>query len=127
MIRSMKPRFIKSRSSLGVRAVPASITFYTETLGFTVQTTMGDPPVFAVLVSDGISLALVETAKPAVASFACTYWNIEGVEEMHNRCVAAGAIISSQLTRQPWGNYDFVVCDPDGHQIALGEVPDADH
>ncbi|MDQ1411987.1 MAG: hypothetical protein QOE07_575, partial [Acidimicrobiaceae bacterium] len=27
------------------------------------------------------------------------------------------------LTRQAWGNYDFVIADPDGHQLAFGEVP----
>ena len=118
---------LTSRSTLGVRDAKVSIAFYTETLGFTVQTVMGEPPSFAVLVRDDISLGLVQTAKPAVAGFACSYWNVEGVEALHTRCVDAGATISNPLTRQPWGNYDFVVKDPDGHQIALGEAPDVDH
>ncbi len=123
----MKTRFLKSRSTLGVRNVSKSFAFYTETLGFTVQTAMGEPPTFAVLVRDDISLALVQTAKPAVAGFACTYWNVEGVEALHKRCVAAGATVTNELTRHPWGNYDFVVSDPDGHQLAIGEAPEDDH
>ena len=123
----MKPRILKSRSTLGVSNVQKSIEFYTETLGFTVQTVMGDPPSFAVLVRDEISLGLVATSKPAVANFACSYWNVEGVEALHKRCTSAGATIANPLTRHPWGNYDFVVKDPDGHQIALGEAPDVDH
>jgi len=94
-------------------------------LGFTVQTAMGEPASFAVLVRDDISLVLVQTAKPAVAGFACTYWNVDGVEALHKRCVTAGATITNELTRQPWGNYDFVVSDPDGHQLAMGEAPEA--
>lgn len=123
----MSARILKSRTTLGVRDVPRSVAFYGEALGFQVQTSMGTPPTFAVLVRDDISLGLVQTAQPAVATFACSYWNVTQVEALHTRCVQAAATIANPLTRQPWGNYDFVVQDPDGHLIALGEVPSADH
>jgi len=114
-------RFLSSRATLGAKDVAASVKFYTETLGFEVETTMGDPPSFAILRIDDTGLGLVKTDSPTVESFACVYFTVEGVEALHARCVAANAVITNSLTRHPWGNYDFVVQDPDGHMIALGE------
>jgi predicted enzyme related to lactoylglutathione lyase len=121
---AMTTRFLKSRTSLPVRDVEASADFYERAVGLTVFTTMGDPPDFALL-SDPetlIGLGLVRSDDPAVAPFACCYFDVDAVEELHRRCVAAGATVTSPLTHQPWGNYDFVVADPDGHQIAFGET-----
>jgi uncharacterized glyoxalase superfamily protein PhnB len=121
----MTTRFLKSRTTLAVRDVNASIAFYQQAIGFEVVVTMGDPPDFALLAdpTSGVGLGLGASEDPTVVSFACCYFDVEGVEELHQRCVDAGATITAELTRQPWGNYDFVVADPDGHQLAFGEVP----
>jgi predicted enzyme related to lactoylglutathione lyase len=116
-------RFLVSRTTLGVQSVPTSIDFYAAAVGFEVFTTMDDPPTFAMVGIGEVGLGLTQVEHPAVAEFACCYVNVEGVEELHARCVAAGATITNPLTRQPWGNYDFVIADPDGHQLAFGEVP----
>ncbi len=119
-------RFVKTRTTLGVRDVPASIDFYERAVGFTTIHTMGNPPTFAMIGNGDARLGLGRVETPAVADFACCYIDVEGVEELHQRCVEAGATITNPLTRQPWGNYDFVVADPDGHQIAFGEIPAKD-
>jgi predicted enzyme related to lactoylglutathione lyase len=119
----MSIRFLKSRTTLGVRNVPSSIDFYEGALGFEVLVTMGEPPNFALIGSGDSGLGLAETEHPAVAGFASCYFNVEGVEALHRRCVDAGATITGPLTHHPWGNYDFVLADPDGHQLAFGEVP----
>jgi predicted enzyme related to lactoylglutathione lyase len=116
-------RFLKSRTTLGVTDVQASIDFYRTAVGFEVIHSMDDPPTFAMVGTVDAGLGLGQVDDPAVGKFACCYFDVEGVEELHQRCVDAGATITSPLTRQPWGNYDFVVADPDGHQIAFGEVP----
>jgi predicted enzyme related to lactoylglutathione lyase len=116
-------RFLRSRATLGVKSVPASLEFYDRAVGFTTLTAMGEPPTFAIVGPGDAALGLGRVEHPAVADFACCYFNVEGVEELHQRCVDAGARITAPLTRQPWGNYDFVVADPDGHQLAFGEVP----
>ena len=116
-------RFLKSRTTLGVRDVPASIDFYARALGFEVVVAMGEPPNFALLANGDVGLGLTQVDAPAVGDYACCYVDVDGVEALHERCVAAGARITNPLTRWPWGNYDFVVADPDGHQLAFGEVP----
>jgi predicted enzyme related to lactoylglutathione lyase len=116
-------RFNKSRVTLGVKDVAKSLRFYREALGFEVLHTMGEPASFAILQAGSTGMALVKSERPAVAEFACVYFELDGVESLLSRCQSANAKIATPLTRQPWGNYDFVVEDPDGHKIALGEVP----
>jgi catechol 2,3-dioxygenase-like lactoylglutathione lyase family enzyme len=113
-----------ARPTLGTRDLATALRFYVEVLGFDVQTTMGDPPDFALLSSpDGGGLGLVRVDDPTVTDeYACCYVDVTGVEELHSRCVAAGYPITNPLTRHPWGNHDFVVRDPDGHLIAVGEA-----
>ena len=42
-------------------------------------------------------------------------------EPLLARCKAAGFEITRPLTTQPWGLRDFVVRDPAGHLIGIGE------
>jgi uncharacterized glyoxalase superfamily protein PhnB len=117
---------LRSRTTLGVRNVLVAIEFYERALGFETVVTMGEPPNFALLVNGAVGLGLAEVGAPAVADIACCYIDVDGVEALHDRCVEGGARIANPLTRHPWGNYDFVVADPDGHQLAFGEVPPHD-
>jgi predicted enzyme related to lactoylglutathione lyase len=114
--------FQRLQASLGVRDVSASIAFYAEALGFSVRAEMGDPVNFALLARDAVTLSLVQTKLPAVADFACCYIYVNDVEDVHGRCEQSGAAIVSPLTRHPWGNRDFVLKDPDGHKIAIGQA-----
>jgi predicted enzyme related to lactoylglutathione lyase len=121
----MTIRFLRSRTTLPVRDVVASADFYRTLVGFKLVSTMGEPPDFALLAdpASGVGLGLVKSDEPAVAPFACCYIDVEGVEELHQRCLDASANVSPELTRHPWGNVDFVITDPDGHQIAIGQPP----
>jgi len=121
----MSSRLLKSRTTIGVRNVVESIAFYERAVGFEAVVTLGDPPTFALLGTGEVALGLVERTGP-VAGFVCCYVDVEGVEDLHRRCVDAGARITCPLTRQPWGTYDFVIADPDGNQVAFGEVPAPD-
>lgn len=46
---------------------------------------------------------------------------VRGVEALLGSCEVAGFEIARPLTTQPWGLRDFVVRDPDGHLIGVGE------
>jgi len=121
----MSTRLLRSRTTVGVRDVVESIAFYRRAAGFEVHASIGEPPSFALIARDDVGLGLVQTSAPPVTGFVCCYVDVEGVEDLHRRCVEAGATITSPLTHQPWGNHDFVIADPDGNQIAFGEVPSA--
>jgi hypothetical protein len=83
-------RFLRSRPTLGVKSVPASLEFYEQAVGFTPLTTMGEPPTFAIVGPGVAGLGLAQVDSPAVGDLACCYFNVEGVEELHQRCVDAG-------------------------------------
>jgi catechol 2,3-dioxygenase-like lactoylglutathione lyase family enzyme len=111
--------FQRLQVALGVRDVGRSVAFYSRNLGFEILSTMGDD--FALLGRDNVTVALVLASTPAVAAFAGCYIYVSDVEALHSACVRDNVTITSALTAHPWGNRDFVIRDPDGHQIALGE------
>ena len=111
--------FQRLQVALGVRDVERSVAFYRRHLGFEVLSTMGDE--FALLGRDKVTVALVLASTPAVAAFAGCYLYVSDVEALHSACVADNVTITSPLTAHPWGTRDFVIRDPDGHQIALGQ------
>ena len=114
--------FQRLQAAIGVRDVPASIAFYADALGFDVRAEMGEPAEFALLGRDAVTLSLVKAVQPAIADFACCYLYVSDVEAVLRDCERTGAPIVQPLTRHPWGNRDFVVRDPDGHRIAIGQV-----
>lgn len=111
-------RFVNARPNLLVQDVSASVEFYTDMLGFEAVAVMGEPPFFALLVNEGAEIALVQSDDPQASG---CYVYVTGVDELHADLVSDGAEITNPLTTQPWGNRDFVIEDPDGHQIAIGE------
>ena len=108
------------RANLEVRDVPASLDFYGRTLGMEAVTTMGEPPTFAIVVAGSASLGLVQAETPAVAGIVAVYVDVTDVAAAWARCQAAGAEVTMELATHPWGMRDFVIRDPDGHQIAIG-------
>jgi len=108
-----------------VSDIPRAIKFYQEVLGFRVAATIEDPPAtFALMMRDGAELALGRGVNPTRSGF---YAYVEGVEELHRGLVEAGTD-ATPLTTQPWGLRDFVLHDPDGHMVAIGErVAGSDH
>lgn len=105
------------RPNLPVRDVAAAAAFYRDVLGFHV-TTQFDDGSFALLHGGGAELALVREEAPHPHG---AYLYVRGVAAVLARCEAAGARVVYPLTDEPWGLRNFVVEDPDGHRIAVGE------
>jgi catechol 2,3-dioxygenase-like lactoylglutathione lyase family enzyme len=115
------------RANLEVRDVPQSIDFYRGALALEPVTTMGEPPVFALLAAtptgpgDSPSLGLSASPAPAVAAIVACYVDVADVAAVFDRCRAARVEVTMELTTHPWGMRDFVIRDPDGHQLAIGQ------
>ncbi|MCH8995204.1 MAG: VOC family protein [Chloroflexi bacterium] len=114
-------RFLAARPNLHVEDVERSVAFYRDLLGFDTKTLMGEPPSFALLVREGAEIALVREENRAPTG---CYIYVTGVEALHEHCQASGVRITYPLTLEPWGLLNFVIEDPDGHQIAIGERRD---
>jgi len=117
----MPPELLNIRANLEVRDVPASIEFYRRVLGLEPVVTMGEPPNFALLGTGSASMGLSECPRPAVAGIVACYVDVADVGSAFERCSAAGATVTMPLATHPWQMRDFVLQDPDGHQIAVGQ------
>jgi len=120
-LRRVASQYLSIRPNLEVADVSASVAFYAETLGLEVRVAMGDPPAFAILGNDTAELALVAARRPAIPVAASCYVNVVGVDAIYEHCLERGVTITHKLATHPWGMTDFVLRDPDGHQVAVGE------
>lgn len=106
------------RPNLLVRDVAAATSFYRDVIGMPVHVEFPDGS-FAMLGGHGgAELALVRHDDPQPGE---AYLYVNGVEALLASCESAGFEIVRPLTTQPWGLRDFVVRDPDGHLIGIGE------
>jgi predicted enzyme related to lactoylglutathione lyase len=117
----MSTDMVGIRANLEVRSVAESIEFYRRTLGLEPVITMGEPPTFAILTSGPASLGICEAPAPAVAGIVACYVDVTDVDAAFLRCRDAGAEVTMELATHPWAMRDFVIRDPDGHQVAIGQ------
>jgi catechol 2,3-dioxygenase-like lactoylglutathione lyase family enzyme len=118
------PRALLAEPQIFVSDVKASCAFFEEKLGFATAFTYGDPPFYAGLKRDGVSLNLRYVCEPVFvgdirereqllsASIA-----VHRVKELYAEFLAADVDFQQPLRRQPWGARNFVVRDPDGNLI----------
>ncbi len=114
-------RFFGARPTLPVADLERAIVFYREHLGFVVTVRMEGPPAFALLAHDTDELSLVVIAAPQPMPYAAVYIEVADVRALHRALTQAGLQLAHPLTTHPWGLTDFVVVDPDGHRVALGQ------
>jgi predicted enzyme related to lactoylglutathione lyase len=112
------PQILNARPNLHVLDVERSVAFYHNLFGFETLAMMGEPPSFALLRGGGAEIALNRDADRRPTG---CYIYVTGVEQLHDRCAAAGVTVTYPLTMEPWGLLNFVIEDPDGHRIAIGE------
>ena len=109
--------YLAMRPNLPVRDVAASVAFYRDVVGLELEHAFDDGS-FAILRRGGAELALVHADSPQPQG---AYLNVTGVKTLHARCAERGVPIVAPLNMEPWGLLDFVIEDPDGHRIAIGE------
>jgi len=108
---------INFRPNLLVKDLEASIAFYRDVIGFEVRNATEDGS-FALLGKGLAEVALVQNDAPPAEQ---AYLYVRGIEALNERCREAGCEVARELVEHPWGLRDFVVRDPDGHLIGIGE------
>ena len=95
--------------------------FYEATFGLTPTFQNGDPVGFMILKKDAaeLHLTLVKNHKGAV--FNVAHMIVSNAEEVHRRCTDAGGRIIKGLKDAEWGLRTFVMADPDGNRIDVGQ------
>ena len=111
-------RVLNVRPNVEVADMDRAVSFSERSLGLRVRSRAAEFGLALLGTEGGAEIALQQVSEPAARS---CYVNVAGVDELHRRCTAAGVAIDAPLTTQPWGMRDFVVRDPDGNMIAIGE------
>ena len=94
-------QIVNSRCVLAVRDLEVSTRYYMDVLGFRKD------PIQAV----GWSFLTRDSFRVMLG---------ECVDELYQKFVARGALVSSRPTNKPWGLREFGLSTPDGHRIVSG-------
>jgi len=125
-------RFTSVTPNLVCRDLAASLAFYRDVLGFTINMSVPDAPpyVFVGLQRDGVPVFLNDV-KAAVEDFpsmaatppggtATMFFIVTDVDALH-AAVAPKATVVMPLKTQFYGMREFAVTDPDGHLITFAQ------
>lgn len=112
-----------------VADVMRSVEHYREKLGFEVMNIYGEPAYFAIMRRDEnhimFSAANAEDIKPnwkISEKTSNVYFWTDDAETLYNEFKDNGATIDWDLYTTPYGLKEFGINDPDGYDIAFGEV-----
>lgn len=117
---------------LAVTDVERSARFYTDHLGFTVETVYDDPP-YITLVRDGMRFSVAEQGHPAPDRPGITLrvptdpsvlpailmLEVADAAAVHATLTAEGVPMLAEPWAAPWGGLRFFVVDPDGYLIEI--------
>lgn len=104
-----------------VRDVAASLAFYVGRLGFAAQFAMGDPPTYAIIERETVSLHLMPASQdPAGLGRSSIYVYVDDVDALHAGLVAMGCPIEIAPEDFFYGMRETSVRDPDGNRITFG-------
>lgn len=121
---------------LAVSDFSASLAFYVDGLGFTVQERFDDPP-FAILAHGPVRVCLAEQghpsddlpdvsmtagADPDRPSARLVLW-VADVHEVHRELVTRGVPMATEPWSPPWGGGRFFARDPDGFLVEFEALP----
>jgi predicted enzyme related to lactoylglutathione lyase len=101
--------------------------FYRDVLGLAVSREFGDPAAPGVVFYAGGGFLEVSGSTEGMAAGAATvtqlWFQVRDVAAEHERLLAAGADVTREPRREPWGLIEMWLRDPDGIAIVLVEIP----
>ncbi len=114
-----------------VNDVGNTARWYERHLGFAASfVPKTEPYVFASLWRNGIEIMLLRLEgyqKPAISrpgGVWDAYIRMQGVHQFYEE-VRKQTPVRSELVKQPYGNWEFEVCDPEGYVLVFSEVEKA--
>ena len=126
------PRLVSAAPVFQVGDVALTMRWYEQNLGFEGFPFPSTPPhAFCVLVRDGIEIMLqrvvgrekLDVYRQRPGGVWHAYLRVEGVSALYQEVRARPEVtLLEPLKRQPYGDTEFVVADPDGHVLVFSEL-----
>lgn len=116
---------IESYSSvLAVENLERSLKFYTEGLGFALESSHGEPMYFASIRRDdaqSISLLCMKNAIVCNNTIATLAFRCQGIDELYEEFKSNGVAIDEEIGNQEYAMREFRIKDPDGYLLYFQE------
>ena len=104
-----------------VADVAASVAHYVERLGFRVEFRLGDPPSYAIIERDALSLHLMPVRQaPKTLGRSSVYVFVADVDALHDELRQRGGPIEVAPEDFDYGMREMSVRDPDGNRLTFG-------
>ena len=117
-------RYGRIAPCLEVREIHSAHDFYTQVLGFEKIFENGSPVGFMALKKDKAELHLSQKSdfKPTTTNVAHLF--VDDVAALYDHCKQHGVRIVKSLAYKDYGQQAFVLTDPDGNRIDIGQRSD---
>jgi catechol 2,3-dioxygenase-like lactoylglutathione lyase family enzyme len=108
---------------LPVRDVDASVAYYRDVLGFTVDFVMGQPSDHGSVTRNrvGIQFTRIDTNGPTAAYAGWTYAFVNGIDRLFEEYESRGVRITQDLASRDHGMREFEIADLNGHRLRFGQ------
>jgi catechol 2,3-dioxygenase-like lactoylglutathione lyase family enzyme len=114
-------KFGRIAATVEVTDMARALAFYVGVLGMTKVFENGDPVGFAILRKDAGELHVTLNKKHLAGPNAACHLMISDATALHEFCNRRGVRIVKGLRDQAYGLRDFVIADPDGNRIDIGQ------
>lgn len=106
---------------IAVRNIEESVSFYTSMLGMQKTFENGNPVGFVIMKKDRaeLHLSLCRDKKPQIHNVA--HLKVSDAKALFDHLSKSGVRIIKGLRDQQYGLRDFVISDPDGNRIDIGQ------
>lgn len=114
--------FGRMTASIGVTDMDRAVRFYCDVLGFAVVFQNGDPVLTTILEREAAELHLLLAPGWTGPDFNVGHLFVTGVDALYHHCLARGVSIIRTIADKDYGMRAFVLADPDGNRIDIGEA-----
>jgi predicted enzyme related to lactoylglutathione lyase len=108
-------------ATIPVSDIERALAFYRDVLGLEVTFENGSPVGFVILKKDQAEIHLTLVRDHKGATWNVAHLLVDDATALHDRCVNHGHCVIKGLRDKDYGLRAFVVADPDGNRIDVGE------
>jgi catechol 2,3-dioxygenase-like lactoylglutathione lyase family enzyme len=108
-------------AEIGVTDMARAVAFYRDIFGFESVFANGNPVLFSILERDEAELHLMLAPGYRGPDFNVAHIYVEDVDALYKHCLTIGAAIVRTIADKDYGMRAFVLADPDGNRIDIGQ------